>query len=637
MHTTPSFQLTSPAPPAWDATQDALFALDGRPTPSRTDAEKLRDRVACLVDSAGVPASHRTSFTRALCDGAPIDPGFVLWLASPENGQHWRHVVEALDPSYEGAASALIRSRARGLLARAEATRSWPQRAITCLRRQRSESGAIDLSVFPQLPTQLRAWRQPLHVAAMEMRALLYDALARPAKVTSSGDSRSVVMMGCMRLKFDLAQRDIRVWQRGASEWVPCPDRSANLLQPFADDTWCGAFALRLSQQVRVFLGASWTEDKVREGCFRWLADVVQKLTLESGLIEHVGKRLRRAYACDAQLVRDVLACRINPRHPVGLTAGSYVMAWRHAEILRARVSESPQLAPVWGLAVSTGHLTLRDGYDGLRKLFRNWGITPFGWRLLARWARLLYRPLIQYADKPSERCARLADYVRFLQDAQMGEPLPHVLAKALFSPHWFSNQLIHSTIPLGLLRGALERVKGAMPLGATEAFIEQEFVPVLGWIARAEPEFDANQQRASWHWFFSRYQQWCEAERLQREGRCWTTGLDGLRWRCFDIVPIRDSATLWLEGEQMRMCLSLYDTACAEGRYLVYAVRASGRSRPVAHIGLRLNADGTATLDQVCGFANAPVEPALVQYARRLSEMHLEHSNRLIELEPGS
>ncbi len=71
-----------------------------------------------------------------------------------------------------------------------------------------------------------------------------------------------------------------------------------------------------------------------------------------------------------------------------------------------------------------------------------------------------------------------------------------------------------------------------------------------------------------------------------------------------------------------MRTCLNTYAEYCSKGTYLVYAVRAKGRSRPVAHIGLCLDGDVNAELDQVCGFANSNVEPALAEYAHRLCAM---------------
>ena len=127
-----------------------------------------------------------------------------------------------------------------------------------------------------------------------------------------------------------------------------------------------------------------------------------------------------------------------------------------------------------------------------------------------------------------------LARYLCILQRAQCREPIPAPLVKALFGQHWFSNNLDLDTLPPGLIRGAIERFGIATSSTCKTPFVEQEFVSVLGWIARATPTFDKNQWCASWTWFFMRYQQWNETERRKRVGRRWETGIDGLRWRDF-------------------------------------------------------------------------------------------------------
>ena len=72
-----------------------------------------------------------------------------------------------------------------------------------------------------------------------------------------------------------------------------------------------------------------------------------------------------------------------------------------------------------------------------------------------------------------------------------------------------------------------------------------------------------------------------------------------------------------------MHTCLSKYESACVDGRYLVYSVRADKRRRPVAHIGLMVATDNRVAVQQVRGFANALVEPAMETFAWRLAAMN--------------
>lgn len=622
MQSTPSFRLTAPAAPAWDAEQRSLFSAGGLPIASPTAAASLRSRVMDSLKAARVPATLRPAFCDAVCDGHPLDPALMLWLGAPGRSRRWQAQFDAFDAAGGCLSSEAVRARAQALLVRARATRAWPRRAITVLRRQRTDAGAFDLSTFPPLPPRLSRWRHGLLVVALKTRALLHEAFARPTHSSSSPRFHAVAVLGCFRLTFEPARRDIRVERMSPSGWVDA-HATADVLRPLPDDAWCRGFALQMGGEVRMSLGATWSDEFIRAEAFNWLTEVVRQLSTRSALLDHVRERIRAAYPCSARIISDIRACTIDLRHRQGLSTREYVWAWRHAEILRTRVAEAPQLAAVWGLALRAGHLAVTDGFDALRKLLHVREVTTAGWRLLIGHARLLYRPLAPSTSDPKHGFAQLCCYLRLLQRAQWREPMPYALIRALFAPHWFSRQLDPDQLPLGLIRGAIERLKGAMPLGEQDAFIEHEFVPVLGWLARTQPLLDDNQQRAPWRWFLARYRQWCEVERRRLSGQQWTRGIDGLRWRRFDIVPIRDSATLWLEGEQMRMCLSAYTNACVEGRYLVYAVRARGRERPVAHIGLHIGADGKARLDQVCGFANSPVEPALRLFAQRLAGMH--------------
>ena len=611
------------APLEWDQDEGAVSASDAPTAVLRSEPEVLEALAARLLDAARVPASHRASFSRTLRFGTAVDPKLILWLSAPSGARRWRDLVATFDSSNEGAPSAAIRARGQALLLRAETTQTWPRQAITVLRRQRTESGTCDSSSFPQLPEKLQPWRDALHAVALETRALLYDAFARPADISWSGKVCFIVVLGCLRARFDFEARDIHIDELDASGWSHVPGAFASLLHPLPTDVWCRDFALRLREPVRAALGKSWGKSKIRHACFIWLTDVVQQLAADSKLIEHARDLIRKAYPCSEQIVRDALMCRMDPERHEYFTTLEYVAAWRDSEVLRTRVAEAPGLAPVWGMAREADYLKVTDDYDALRSLVRRWGVTPAGWKLLTRYGRELYLPLIDIPRSAKNMLQTLVGYVRILQRVQCVEPMPIPLVKALYGQHWFSNNLDLDKLPLGLIRGAIERYESATSPRAQSFFVEHEFVQILGWIARAKPTFDKNQQRASWDWFFARYQLWSETERRKRIGRCWETGIDGLRWRDYHVTPIRDSVTLWREGEQMRMCLSQFEKDCVKGRYIVYAVRATDRARPIAHIGLELNSNGRFELDQVQGFANFDVESALKAYAKKLPAFH--------------
>jgi hypothetical protein len=622
-------------PLEWEGDEQAEPIPNTKTASSQSELEVLEASASRLLDAFRMPAPYRTQFKQALCEGVPIDPGYILWLSAPGRAKRWRDAVEGFDPSDQSMDSATIRTRARALLVRAEITRTWPRSAITALRRQRSESGDFDLTTFPQLPSDLHPWRDALHAVAMTIRALLYDAFAKPANVSWSGQVCSIVVVGCFRLRFDFEARDIHIDERDASGWKHLPGSSASLLQPLPADVWCQDFALMLRERVRSTLGTSWTKKKMRNACFIWLTEVVKQLAANSKLMEHTRDLLRQAYPISEQIVGNALSCRMDPGRHKYFTSLEYVDTWKNAEIVRTRIAEAPELASVWATAREAEYLRFTDDYGALRSLFQRWQVSPAGWKLLVRHGRQLYLPMIGTSRSAKNMLGALVSYVRLLQQAQCREPVPVPLVKALFARHWFSSDLDLEILPPGLIRGATERYGSAGSPRAKKHFVDHEFVPVLGWIARAKPTFDKNQRRASWNWFFAHYQKWSETERRKRIGRRWATGIDGLRWRDFHVTPIRDSVTLWHEGEQMRMCLNQFEMDCAKGRYIVYAVRATDRARSIAHIGLELRRSGRFELDQVQGFANSPVDLGLRAYAKKLPDLHREQIETKVETQP--
>ncbi len=512
----------------------------------------------------------------------------------------------------------------------AQAMRRWPRGAMRALRRQHVDSGAFDLCTFPPIPTTLSRFRTALYSVALQTRDQLYEAFARPTRYWQFGESCIVEVLGSFCVHFDFNQRAVRVEKRSGCDWKPVPDTGIDLLQPLPTDEWCMCFSQQLRQRLWIGLGPEYRSAAEETAALEWVVAVVRRLADRSRLLDHVRVRICEAYPCNKQVLADLRACKIDPFAQRSLTGRDYAWGWQRADILRGRVQESRRLVPVWYLAVDDALLTCDQGYDALRVVLRGFGVSTSGWKLLCEYGSRLFSPL-RGQDTTGELDV-LASYFRLLQRAQATAPMPVALVRALYAGHWFAGKLVRDTLPLGMIRGAIARVVAMTSTADVEQFLEQEFVPVLGWIARAKPEFDANQQRASWDWFLTNYRRWSECERRRREGTRWTHGIDVLRWRHFAIVPIRDSVTLWAEGEQMHTCLSTYEWACVEGRYLIYSVRAGARHRPVAHIGIAFDKDGFVRLQQVRGFANTRVEPAMEAFASRLAEMNQRAARPEIE-----
>lgn len=626
MDTAPAFQLTHPSPPDPDPEQGSLFSNCGSPMPAFLDALAARERASSLISAVGMPAIFRAGVLAHLCDGVWIDPAAAIWLGESDHAERWLALVEAwpIENASGGGTPGLakIRDQALNLIQLVRPMQSWPHKVRHALKQQRSAGGAFDLAVLPPLPEGLREWRHALLPVAMQCRALLYASFAQPVQHDCGPGYHSVVVLDSFRVHFDFLRRFITVSVRSPSGYCFPRYAQADLLKPLGTDDWCMSFANRLRQDLRVALGAAWRVDHIEELAADWLSAVVKRLAERSRLLDHVREMIRLAYPCQQQIVHDWHACRIARQPGQGMLSGEYVWAWRRAETLRKRVAEAPQLAALWGEAVRLREIGIDDDYNALRRQAASHGVAPLGWKLLSRHAAALYRPLIHRSRDEKTAYLDLFRYVCLLQRAQWRQPMPFVVMRAVFALHWYVNELDVANLPLGLIRAAIDQAGRPLPPGALDEFIEHRFIPVLGWLARAKPVLDSNQQRASWTWYWARYQAWSEGERQRRKSFQWTHGIDALSWRGFAIVPIRDSATLWQEGELMRTCLTTYSDKCRAGRYLVYSVRTTGRARPVAHIGLDINDDGTGQLDQVRSFANRAAEPALEEFSKRLARM---------------
>jgi hypothetical protein len=464
------------------------------------------------------------------------------------------------------------------------------------------------------------ALRAALHEVALEARNRFYEAAAAPVRATHHGAVATIEVLGCLRLHFDANARAIRVERRDGQHWSAVAV-SASLTRPLRTDEWCKAFAGRLLPALRVALGRATTDAQTLETARDWIVSVLQRLCARSGVMEKIRAEVRAAYPLDREIMAMVRGCM--PELPTqGLSARTYSLMWRHDAILHERLRTSAQLAPVWWLALQAGWLAIEDDYDRLRDALRERraGFSNGLWLLLCRCAGDLLEGLRgrERKDAATEVLHALGCYAEVLTLMRRTEPLPRELVHALFTRDDPVQGL--TQLPQQLLCGIAQRTVALSPAALT-AFIQDEMFPVLRWYGEHAARAMVVPPRASWNWFLARYNQWTELERLRHSTRHWTHGIDAMRWLDLDVVPIRDSATLWLEGELMRNCLSNYEKACAAGRYIVYSMRLPGRRRPIAHIGIKRGNDGRPGLDQVKAFANRSVNLWIYTFAQALAD----------------
>jgi len=478
----------------------------------------------------------------------------------------------------------------------------------------------LDWNQLPPLPDALAAQRDAMALVASSVIDHLYAALSLPAKRSRHDGVDTVEVLGYFRLHFDAGRRDVRL----EGVWRPLVGGTVDLLDPLSSDAWRRIFAERFLPDLHRHFQHLDDVEALTDLALGWLGDLVERLAEESGLLDHARAELRKAYPLDEAVMRDLTACTLTwPSNTMSsLSMHRYAWAWRHAEVLRQRLRDSATLAPLWALVAWLGMIDASSDYDVMKALFEERGIRESGWRLLRDHRDLVCAPIARPGRPRRGDVIALCNYVCMLQKAQLSSPMHPDLARAFLANHWFGRGL-HRRLPIGLVRGAITRFDESHGQDK-ELFLHHELPGVLGWLARARPALDANQKRAPWSWFLQRSRDWDGAECHHREGTSWTHGIDGLRWNGHAVVPIRDSLTLWQEGQRMRLCIAQYEDICADGEYVLYRVMPmEAGDKPLAVIGISFDARGTAGVEQVRGFANGPVDAAIERYAQHVADLH--------------
>jgi hypothetical protein len=275
------FALEIQRPPE-TAFQGSLFSARGTPKAEAALPDELRDAVEGLLRDVGLPWIHFESYLAFLLEEHPLDPDAVRWLNDPTNTQRWNSTIAAFQFERFSAAKR-VRQRLSALMVYAQAVRGWPASAIEGLRRHRRRGGALDLTLFPQLPEQLNQYRAALFTVATEARNRFYAAAAIPVRRTVTGSVHTVEVFRCLRLHFNHRACEIRVERLVGHDWMdtgPLP----SLTKPLFVNEWCEFFASRLFPSLRTALAASKAGPGLLEMAQAWVVKVLERLAYLPGV-----------------------------------------------------------------------------------------------------------------------------------------------------------------------------------------------------------------------------------------------------------------------------------------------------------------------------------------------------------------
>ncbi|HWH40713.1 MAG TPA: hypothetical protein VNU21_12800, partial [Usitatibacter sp.] len=243
-------------------------------------------------------------------------------------------------------------------------------------------------------------------------------------------------------------------------------------------------------------------------------------------------------------------------------------------------------------------------------------GLEPAAWKKLPRWGFAAFESLGETWWKPGA-LARFANllhglgveapppptFMRYALQAALHRTGPDAPLELDRYPHWFMRALLrHACSASG---------------GAGKAALQTEIDPCLDWMLDAQPEPDANQQRAGWPWITAQAHAYRQALALAVP---WSVPAAGMMWGPFQVKAIDSAAALNAEAAAMHNCLEMYEDACRAGDVVVYSIRVRATSERVACFAAQREARGPWwTLLEVKGRMNTQVGAELERIAHAM------------------
>ena len=488
--------------------------------------------------------------------------------------------------------------------------------------------GEAARSVEP--PGGLVAWqRQDAQHRLMILCDWLERHLSHATKIEQSRrNTRQISVLGCLAYVVDYDARRISA---GLLEdgHLQLDNGKFEVARPLITPMWLMPALRNLGliepRQGELFFDASAVDELAN-----WLVRSAYGLLLKNPEFRNLR---RNALPKLFQLPEDIFGIALASRYrPVGPLLDSITVndVWRNDRAFRRVARENPQLLPLllaYIKRIPAGQTVhTKDPVLAIKTVFRESGLSEAAWRYVVRHGSRIFK--VAWEITQGQRAFEVAvRYLSALESAGLPPPPPPSVVKA-FIHAYCQHQHHHARIrsgfhapidPVALRAGFLEANRRRQD-GNLKEFTE-EFLGVCWWSEALPVVLDANQMKAGWRWFVRRWREDEEEEALlaRTESQSWITRLEGFRTERMDVVPIRSSGELLRESRAMRNCLESYLSSCARGNFEVYSVRDAMTGKRKGCIGFRIDDDGSATLQDVKGFANTPPSGEVEQIARIL------------------
>lgn len=239
-------------------------------------------------------------------------------------------------------------------------------------------------------------------------------------------------------------------------------------------------------------------------------------------------------------------------------------------------------------------------------------GLEKAAWKWLPRWEFDAFRNLDGWlAPIPVALLANLLFHM-----GVHTPPSPH-LVKYVRSAALYrcdSRPLDFERHPRWFMRALLQGVAATVTRDQHEE-LEAELPRCIDWLLDAEPQPDANQQRAGWPWVVAQAREFLASR--ERGRRPWAVPVPEATFGNWWVVPIANAAELAEEARAMRNCLEEYREDCEAGSAIVFSIRdALTAERAACFCVGREEPGGDWKLEQVAGPGNARVSDELYAIA---------------------
>lgn len=493
----------------------------------------------------------------------------------------------------------------------------------------------------PAVKLPCRLGLPPQHLRAVHWPALLEacadrvaHAIAHPVAMEEVGGVRRVCVMGETLIE---QRRDGQVF---AYQWVLHPveesaDGAWHLPLPELGEVppedgdldgipykqaWISGYLDGLRQALEI----QWPSRQDIEPYLDWVRLRLLRQYWTADIQQRVRATIADALALDPAVLRRARRAFPNEDGTPTSTYAYNMALWRHRHWPRLQ-AESPQWLPLfsqlWRDLPMEG-----DPIGNLHALLMNEGVTPAMWRLLHREGTAWLLPLRRYYGKPMRFWGQAA--IRLLRKAQL-------FGTSALPPMWMLREVLnldgypdrpisryraYQTDPgdealLARLGQWVAEASNAADGELVLAQLRERLHLILAW-ALAHPDYVRSRamRHVTLDGLWKRALDWEELRAARaRQEPAWPLPFDmqdvvrhGLRLQVLD-----SRWALLEEGRMMRHCADMYADRCERRRYVMLSVRRVETNARVATVGM-IWERGSVQLDQVTGFANSGVSPAV-------------------------